>query len=62
VVKHDRASCFGAPVQQPQRVYGLEKQHAEVVNHDRFAAIKANYLANGGGRGNLRYGYVARAA
>ena len=32
------------------RLYGLEKQHAEVVNHDRFAAIKADYLANGGGR------------
>ena len=44
------------------RLYGLEKQHAEVVNHDRFAAIKANYLANDGGRSNLRYGYVARPA
>jgi hypothetical protein len=33
-----------------------------VVNHDRFAAIKADYLANGGGRSNLRYGYVARPA
>ena len=32
------------------------------VDHDRFAAIKADYLANGGGRSNLRYGYVARPA
>ena len=44
------------------RLYGLERQHAERVNHDRFAAIKADYLANGGGRSNLRYGYVALPA
>jgi hypothetical protein len=41
------------------RLYGLE-QHAEAVRHDRFAQLKADYLANGGGRSNLRYGYVAR--
>ncbi len=38
---------------------GLEK-HAEIVGHDRFAAMKADYEANGGGRSNLRYGYVTR--
>ena len=43
------------------RLYGLEK-HAELVRHDRFAAMKADYLANGGGRSNLRYGYIARPA
>jgi uncharacterized protein len=42
------------------RLYGLE-QHAELVRHDRFAAIKADYQANGPGRSNLRYGYVSRA-
>jgi hypothetical protein len=40
------------------RLYGLE-QHAELVRHDRFAAIKADYQANGPGRSNLRYGYVS---
>ena len=43
------------------RLYGLEK-HAEVIRHDRFAALKADYIANGPGRSNLRYGYVARPA
>ena len=28
----------------------------------RFAALKAEYLANGGVRSNLRYGYAAAAA
>jgi predicted TIM-barrel fold metal-dependent hydrolase len=43
------------------RLYGLE-QHAEIVRHDRFAAIKAEYEGTGPGRSNLRYGYVARPA
>jgi uncharacterized protein len=43
------------------RLYGLEK-HAELVNHDRFAAMKADYQQNGPGRSNLRYGYVSRPA
>jgi len=43
-------------------LYGLERQHAERVNHDRFAAMKADYLTNGGRRSNLRYGYIARPA
>jgi hypothetical protein len=30
--------------------------------HDRFAALKADYVANGAGRSNLRYGYVAKPA
>ena len=41
------------------RLYGLEK-HAELVNHDRFAALKADYQRNGPGRSNLRYGYVSK--
>jgi uncharacterized protein len=41
------------------RLYGLEK-HAEVVNQDRFAALKSDYQANGPGRSNLRYGYVSK--
>jgi predicted TIM-barrel fold metal-dependent hydrolase len=42
------------------RLYGLEK-HADVTSRDRFAALKADYIANGPGRSNLRYGYVATA-
>lgn len=41
------------------RLYGLE-QHAALVGQDRFAAIKADYQANGPGRSNLRYGYVSK--
>ena len=44
-----------------QRLYGLEK-HAGLVNQDRFAAIKADYQANGPGPSNLRYGYVSKSA
>ena len=44
------------------RLYGLDRQHAEQVNHDRFATVKTDYRANGGGRSNLHYGYVARPA
>ena len=44
------------------RLYGLEKQHAELLGHDRFAALKADYVKSGPGRSNLRYGYVARPA
>jgi predicted TIM-barrel fold metal-dependent hydrolase len=40
------------------RLSGLEK-HADVTSRDRFAALKADYIANGPGRSNLRYGYVA---
>ena len=43
------------------RLYGLEK-HAEIVNHDRYAVIKADYQENGPGRSNLRYGYVSKEA
>jgi uncharacterized protein len=41
------------------RLYGLE-QHSELVRRDRFAALKADYQANGSGCSNLRYGYVSR--
>ena len=43
------------------RLYRLE-QHAELVNGDRFAALKAEYQRNGPGRSNLRYGYVSKPA
>ena len=43
------------------RLYGLAKQ-AELTRTDRFAELKADYVANGPGRSNLRYGYVARPA
>ncbi|HZU88145.1 MAG TPA: amidohydrolase family protein [Stellaceae bacterium] len=39
------------------RLYGME-QHAELVTHDRLAALKEDYLKSGGSRSNLRYGYV----
>jgi uncharacterized protein len=42
------------------RLYGLE-QHAELVTHDRLAALKEDYLKEGPGRSNLRYGYVVNA-
>jgi uncharacterized protein len=43
------------------RLYGLQKQ-TELTRQDRFAVLKADYLANGGGRSNLRYGYAAASA
>jgi uncharacterized protein len=43
------------------RLYGLQKQ-TELTRTDRFAALKAEYLANGGTRSNLRYGYAAAPA
>ncbi len=43
------------------RLYGIE-QHAELLNWDRFATLKAEYQRNGPGRSNLRYGYVSRPA
>ena len=43
------------------RLYGLEK-HAEIVRHDRLAALKTDYDRNGPGRSNLRYGYVTKSA
>jgi hypothetical protein len=39
------------------RLYNLDKR-AAVARPDRFAEIKADYLKNGTGRSNLRYGYV----
>jgi predicted TIM-barrel fold metal-dependent hydrolase len=41
------------------RLYGLQ-QHAELTRGDRFAALKADYVVNGPGRSNLRYGYAHR--
>jgi uncharacterized protein len=42
------------------RLYNME-EHAELAPGDRFAELKAEYLKNGGGRSNLRYGWVAEA-
>ena len=42
------------------RLYNFDKR-AELAEPDRFAAIKADYLRNGPGRSNLRYGYVRNA-
>jgi hypothetical protein len=44
------------------RLYGLEPQHAELMQQDGIATLKAAYQANGPGRSNLRYGYVSRPA
>jgi uncharacterized protein len=44
------------------RLYGINQQHAELMRHDRLAGSKADYLANGGARSNLRYGYVTKPA
>jgi uncharacterized protein len=42
------------------RLYNFDK-HAELAVPDHFAELKARYLAGGGTRSNLRYGYVATA-
>ena len=42
------------------RLYGFEK-HAALPRADRFAEMKADYLENGPGRSNLRYGWVRNA-
>jgi hypothetical protein len=44
------------------RLYGIDPQHAELTGNDRFASMKIDYLTKGGGRSNLRYGYVAPPA
>jgi hypothetical protein len=44
------------------RLYGIEQQHAELMRQDGLAALKADYLATGGARSNLRYGYVTKPA
>jgi predicted TIM-barrel fold metal-dependent hydrolase len=44
------------------RLYGIGEQHAELMQRDGLATLKADYLADGGARSNLRYGYVTRPA
>ena len=39
----------------------LRDKRAEIAQPDRFAEIKADYVQNGPGRSNLRYGYVRNA-
>jgi len=43
------------------RLYNFDKR-AELTESDRFAEIKADYVRNGPGRSNLRYGYVRKSA
>jgi predicted TIM-barrel fold metal-dependent hydrolase len=44
------------------RLYGIETRSAlGTITNDRIAAIRAEYVANGGTRSNTRYGYVHRA-
>jgi len=42
------------------RLYNFDKR-AELARPDRFAEIKADYVRNGPGRSNLRYGWVRNA-
>ena len=42
------------------RLYGFDK-HADLGRPDHFAELKADYVANGPGRSNLRYGWVRKA-
>jgi hypothetical protein len=39
------------------RLYNFDK----LAKPDRFAEIKADYVKNGPGRSNLRYGWVSNA-
>jgi hypothetical protein len=44
------------------RLYGIQTRTAlGSITNDRIAAIRAEYVANGGARSNTRYGYVHRA-
>ena len=42
------------------RLYNFDRR-AALATPDRFAEIKADYVKNGPGRSNLRYGYVRNA-
>jgi uncharacterized protein len=42
------------------RLYNFE-QHAGLSQHDHFAELKADYIKNGPGRSNLRYGYISKS-
>src|SRR5215471_21311585 len=42
------------------RLYNFDKR-AELAKPDRFAELKADYVKNGPGRSNLRYGWVRNA-
>jgi len=48
------------PAHQPA-VRQRDRQRAELAKPDRFAEIKADYVKNGPGRSNLRYGWVSNA-
>jgi len=43
------------------RLYNLD-QHAELGKPDRFTLLKADYVKNGPGRSNLRYGWVRNSS
>lgn len=48
-------SIFGENV---AALYGYRREAELSVPTDRLVALKAEYAAAGGGRSNLRYGYV----
>jgi uncharacterized protein len=52
-----KSAVFGG---NSARLYGME-QHAELVTRDGLAALKEDYLKEGPGRSNLRYGYIVSA-
>lgn len=53
-----KAAIFGG---NNARIYGIEQKAADfLLARDRFAGIKRDYLAEGSGRSNRRYGFVAR--
>jgi hypothetical protein len=54
-----KSAIFGG---NSARLYNFPQQHAELAQPDRLAEMKADYLANGPGRSNLRYGYVRNAS
>ena len=49
-----KTAIFGG---NPARLYNFDK-HAELAPPDHFAERKADYIKNGPGRSNLRYGWV----
>jgi hypothetical protein len=45
------------------KLYNFEEEKRKILSqHDKLAAIKADYEINGPGRSNLRYGYVPKPA
>ena len=53
---------FDAEVVTETKARGLASWPGVLSPSECFAALKADYVANGPGRSNLRYGYVTRPA